>query len=91
MWRTSEGKQYARREETFRDCSLIILMLLRLTAGVSLRLSHGYDIACETDQYVTMADITLENFCEASKPPGHVSDWIPLRESTIRLLEFLID
>ncbi|KAJ3556250.1 hypothetical protein NM688_g2134 [Phlebia brevispora] len=48
-----------------------------LTAGITLRMSHGYDITGRNDPYVEMANETVQNFAKASKPPGYLVDWLP--------------
>ncbi|TFY59702.1 hypothetical protein EVJ58_g5618 [Rhodofomes roseus] len=50
----------------------------KLPAGVTLALSHGYEVQEEDDPYVAMADVTVQNFAKASDPAAFLVHWLPI-------------
>ncbi|KAH9913275.1 cytochrome P450 [Fomitopsis serialis] len=60
-----------------RSPDKLMAHIRKLTAGITLLMSHGYEVEGEHDPYVEMADITVQNFAQASVSGGFLVDWIP--------------
>lgn len=56
----------------------LVAHIRKLSAGITLSMSHGYEVQGEHDPYVEMADITVHNFAQAGKPGAFMVNWIPL-------------
>ncbi|KAJ3002825.1 hypothetical protein NUW54_g5637 [Trametes sanguinea] len=48
-----------------------------LLAGVTLEMSHGYEISGPNDVYLGQAEILVKNFSQASYAGGHLVNWLP--------------
>ena len=53
----------------------------RLSAGVTIEVSHGHRITSPDDDFVGKADVTCENFGDASLM-HYAADWFPCRASS---------
>ncbi|KAH9920283.1 cytochrome P450 [Fomitopsis serialis] len=64
--------------DLLRTPDKLVAHIRKLSAGITLSMSHGYEVKGEHDPYVEMADINVQNFAQASALGRFLVDWIPL-------------